>query len=129
MKPQIDVKANAERFNAVIDNATDPRFKIGVPLESHDAGWFRAYGGTLLGTLALIVMILGALGLVDRIDRDAEARIEFLRIVDEKCIPTRKGESAIATHDGRQVRCQVYARTGLGMVPKLVSAAVMDVPL
>lgn len=129
MKPQIDVKANTDRLNDALAKATNDLLKIdNAMLEPRDDDWFLPYAKTLLGALALIALILGVQGLLDRLERDTEARIEFLRIVDEKCIPLRKNESAIATHDGARVRCQVYARTGLGMVPKLVSAAVMDMP-
>ena len=88
----------------------------------------RNNGGTLLAALALVVMILAALGLVDRIERDTEARLEFLRIADEKCIPMTRGEIGIATHTGRQMRCEVWANATPGMARRLVSAAVMDVP-
>lgn len=77
---------------------------------------------------AALATVLGAYGLVERLERDAEARIEFLHIVDEKCIPLRDGENTIAIRNGNTVQCRVYIRNTPGMARVLVSAAVMEVP-
>lgn len=81
-----------------------------------------------LAVFAAIAALLGVYGLVDTIDRATEARVDFLRTADEKCLPLRPGESSIIVSDGRQMRCRVYIRNSPGMAPAIVSAAVMDIP-
>lgn len=98
------------------------------PLPSSGNNGALAYARTLLATLAAIALVLGVQGLLDRLERDAEARIEFLRIVDEKCMPLRDGENTSAVRNGNTVQCRVYIRNTPGMARALVSAAVMEVP-
>jgi hypothetical protein len=88
----------------------------------------RAYGGTLGGALALIVLILGAQGLLDRLERDTEDRIAYRQWVADACIPNH-GESAIAVHDGKRLRCTIYSQRGYGLATEVVSASVMEAPL
>ena len=77
---------------------------------------------------ALLLALLGVYGLVDAIDRDIDARLEFVRTADEKCLPRAAGESAILISDGHRMQCRVYVRNTPGMARALVSAAVMDLP-
>lgn len=88
----------------------------------------RAYAGTLAGALALVALILGALGLVDRLDRDTEDRLQYRQWVADACTPA-PGEMAVAEHDGKRLHCIIYSRNARGFAPVVVSAAVMEVPL
>lgn len=88
----------------------------------------RANLSTLGGALALVILILGAQGLVERIERDTEDRIAYRQWVADACTPAA-GESAVAINDGRRIRCTIYSRAGYGLATEVVSAAVMEVPL
>jgi hypothetical protein len=89
---------------------------------------FRGYAATLGGALALIVLVLGAQGFVDRMERDTEDRLAYRQWVADACTPAA-GESAVAINDGRRIRCTIYSRAGYGLATEVVSAAVMEVPL
>ena len=78
---------------------------------------------------SIIAGVLGAYGLVDAIERDTEARLAYSADLRAGCIPTRAGENAIIINDGMQLRCRIYSDAGGAMVPKLVSAAVLEAPL
>lgn len=84
---------------------------------------------TLGAALLLVMLIIGAWGLVDRIEREAEDRIAYRRWVAESCVPSRARESAVAVHDGKRLHCTIYSKYERGMVPVVVSAAVMEAPL
>ena len=86
----------------------------------------RAYGVTLGGALGLIALILGAQGLSDRLERDAEARLDYQRWVADACTPI-KGQTAVTTHDGKMLSCTIYSRTGIGYAREVVSVAVLEV--
>lgn len=88
----------------------------------------RAYGATLGSALALAVLVLGAQGLLDRLERDTEDRLAYRQWVSDACVPARARESAIAVHDGKRLHCTVYSNYERGMAPIVVSAAVMEVP-
>lgn len=79
-------------------------------------------------TLALLLFLLGVYGLVDAIDRDIDARLDFVRAADEKCLPRNANESALIVSNGQQMRCAIYIRNSPGMARQLVSAAVVDIP-
>lgn len=81
---------------------------------------------TLGAALALIVLILGAQGLSDRIERETEARIDYRRWVTDACTPSA-GQTAVTTHTGRQLSCTIYSRTGIGYAREVVSVAVLEV--
>lgn len=84
---------------------------------------------TALGSaLALVILILGAIGLLDRLERDTEDRLAYRQWVADACVPGA-GESAIAINDGKRLRCTLYSQRGYGLATEVVSAAVMDVPL
>lgn len=87
----------------------------------------RAYGVTLGGALALVVLILGTQGLVDRLDREEDARVAYRRWIADACTPAAN-QTAIAINNGRRVECTIYSRTGIGWAREVVSAAVMDAP-
>lgn len=89
---------------------------------------FRAHALTLGTALALVILVLGAQGFVDRMERDAEDRINYRQWVADACIPS-EGQSAIATHDGGKLKCTLYSQRGYGLATEVVSAAVMEVPL
>jgi hypothetical protein len=80
------------------------------------------------GAAALIALILGAQGFLDRIERDTEDRLAYQRWVADACTP-KAGESAIAIHDGRRLRCTIYSQVGYGLASIVVSATVMEPPL
>lgn len=88
----------------------------------------RAYGVTLGGAALLVVLILGAQGLSDRIERETEARIAYRQWVADACTPRRAGQTAVATHDGQRLSCTIYSRTSIGYAREVVSAAVAEVP-
>lgn len=90
--------------------------------------WAYAYLKTLGAALALIIIIIGAQGFADRIERTTEDRLAYQRWVTDACIPTREGQRAVATHDGARLRCTIYSTYDRGLAPVVVSAAVMDVP-
>lgn len=88
----------------------------------------RANLTALGGALALVILILGTIGLLDRLERDTEDRLAYRQWVADACIPGT-GESAIAVHDGKRLRCTIYSQRGYGLATEVVSAAVMEVPL
>lgn len=88
----------------------------------------RANLGTFAAALALVLLILGALGLVDRIERDTEDRLAYREWVADACTPS-PGEMAVAEHDGKRLHCIIYSRNVKGFAPVVVSAAVMEPPL
>lgn len=69
----------------------------------------RAYAGTLAGAAALVALILAALGLVDRIERDTEDRLAYREWVADACTPA-PGEMVVAEHDGKRLHCIIYSR-------------------
>lgn len=77
---------------------------------------------------SFLILYFGAQGLVDKIDQDANARADYKRWVQESCLPLMAGESAAIVSDGKQMRCRIYTRNHRGMVPVVVSSAVMEVP-
>lgn len=83
---------------------------------------------TIALTAAALILYFGAQGLVDKIDQDAEARAEYKRWVTESCLPLMAGESAVIVSDGTQMRCRIYTHNTQGLVPVIVSAAVMEAP-
>jgi len=83
---------------------------------------------TIALTAAALILFFGAHGLVDKIDQDANARADYKRWVQESCLPLMAGESAAIVSDGKQMRCQIYSNAMRGMVPIVVSSAVMEVP-
>ena len=85
----------------------------------------RTWGTTLGGALALVVLILGAQGLADRIEREADARIEYRRWVEDACTPAA-GQTAVTTHDGKVLSCTIFSRTGIGYAREVVSVAVLE---
>ncbi len=89
---------------------------------------FRAYARTLAGAAAMVAVILGAQGLLDRMERDTEDRISYRQWVADACMPS-PGETVIARHDEGKLHCTIYSRNTKGFVPVVVSAAVMEVPL
>ncbi len=78
--------------------------------------------------IALITLILGAYGLVDRLDQDYDDRLNYRQWVADACTPS-PGETVIARHEEGKLHCTIYSRNTRGFVPVVVSAAVMDVPL
>lgn len=76
-------------------------------------------------TAALLLALLA----VDANDRAADARAEFLRMADEDCLTLKPGEMAVIISDGRQMRCRIYANHGTGLAARLVSSAVLEIPL
>jgi len=89
---------------------------------------FNAYARTLGGAAALVVLILGAQGLLDRLERDHEDRLSYREWVADACTP-KVGETAVAENDGQRLHCTIYVRNAKGFAPVVVSAAVMEVPL
>lgn len=59
----------------------------------------RAYAGTLAGAAALIALILGAQGLLDRLERHTDDQIAYRQWVTDACTP-KAGETAVAENDG-----------------------------
>lgn len=88
----------------------------------------REYRNTLAGAAAMVALILGALGLVDRLERDTEDRLAYRDWVADACTPAQ-GETAVAENDGQRLHCTIYVRNAKGFAPVVVSAAVMEVPL
>lgn len=88
----------------------------------------REYRNTIAGAAALVALILGAQGLLDRLERDHEDRLSYRAWVADACTPKR-GETAVAEHDGQRLRCTIYVRNAKGFAPVVVSAAVMEMPL
>lgn len=88
----------------------------------------RANLTALGGALALVILILGSIGLLDRLERDTEDRLAYRQWVADACTPN-PGESAVAIHDGKRLRCTIYSQRGYGLATEVVSAAVMEVPL
>jgi len=86
----------------------------------------RANAITLGGAALLIALILGAQGLADRIEREAEARIEYRRWVEDACTPSA-GQTAVTTHTGKVLSCTIYSKTGIGYAREVVSVAVLEV--
>ena len=82
----------------------------------------------IVGALLLVTLILVAYGLADRIDRDADARIDYQRFVSQACIPARQGETVIAARDGQRLTCTIYSRNTAGLTRTVVSAAAIEVP-
>lgn len=82
----------------------------------------------IVGGLIFVVLILTALGLADRIDRDADERIDYQRWVAQACIPAREGETVVSSHDGKRLTCTIYSRASMGMARSVVSAAAIEVP-
>ena len=86
----------------------------------------RAYGVTLGGAALLVVLILGAQGLSDRIERETDARVEYQRWLADACTPSA-GQTAVTTNSGRQLSCTIYSKTGIGYAREVVSVAVLEV--
>lgn len=80
------------------------------------------------GALALVALILGAQGLVDRLERDHEDRLQYRQWVADACTPA-EGETVVARQQGGKLHCTIYSHVGRGLVPVVVSAAVMELPL
>jgi hypothetical protein len=89
--------------------------------------WCAAYFKMMGGAVALIVLVLGAKGITDAIERDTEDRIAYRAWVADACTPN-PGELAVAANEGGKLRCTIYSNAGYGLAPIVVSAAVMDVP-
>lgn len=83
---------------------------------------------TLTGIM-IALCIVGVYSAVDLLDRHTEERIAYQRWVNESCLPTRAGDSAVIISDGRQMHCRIYSRNARGMTPIIVSSAVMETPL
>lgn len=95
-----------------------------------------AWRKTALGTLALLALILGAQGLVDAVERNTEARlrdredrIDYRQWAGDACTPSDASETVIVKYDGTRLRCRIYRNADYGMVPSLVSVAVLEPPL
>jgi hypothetical protein len=82
---------------------------------------------TLISLLG-IVILLGIYGLIDHIERNTEASLAYASWVRDACIPARKGERAIAVHEGSRMSCTIYSEYYRGMQPVVLSAAVMETP-
>lgn len=80
------------------------------------------------GAAALVILILGAHGLDDRLERDHEDRLQYRQWVADACTPA-DGETVVARQDGGKLHCTIYSHVGRGLVPTVVSAAVMELPL
>ena len=79
------------------------------------------------GALTLVVLILAAQGLVDRVELDTEDRIAYRRWVADACTPN-PGEQAIATIEYGKLHCTIYSNYQRGLAPIVMSAAVMESP-
>jgi len=77
--------------------------------------------------LAFLALVFGALAVVDRIERDQEDRLAYRVWVADACTPG-VGETAIARQQDGKLHCTIYSHVGRGLVPTVVSAAVMEVP-
>lgn len=88
----------------------------------------RIYARTLAGAAGLVALILGAQGLLDRLERAHEDRLSYQQWVADACTPA-PGETVWARHDGKRLHCTIYSTADRGLVPVVVSAAVMEVPL
>lgn len=82
---------------------------------------------TALGAL-VAMLIIGAYGLVDHIERATEDRLAYRQWVADACLP-RDGQTAIAINTDGKLRCTVYNRLGYGLATDVASSAVMEVPL
>jgi hypothetical protein len=80
-----------------------------------------------LGAL-LTLVILGAYGLVDRLERDQEDRLQYRAWIADACTPGT-GETVIARNQNGKLHCTIYSHVGYGIAPIVVSAAVMELPL
>ena len=87
----------------------------------------KAHAITLGGALGLVVLILAAQGLSDRIERETDARIAYRQWVADACTPSAN-QTAVATHDGQRLQCVIYSRATPGLAREVVSAAVAEVP-
>lgn len=78
--------------------------------------------------LAVIAGLIGAYGLVDRIERDTEARIALASAYRDSCLP-KPGETTVVISDGRTVHCRTYSTKSVqrGFSPSLVSVAAVEV--
>lgn len=106
------------------------RQQIPLPTPRREAGadaWIGAHLKTLFAALALVILILGAQGFLDKLERDTEDRLAYRQWVADACTP-KSGETAVAAHDGGKLHCTIYSHTGYGLAPMVVSAAVMEVP-
>lgn len=83
---------------------------------------------TVGAALALVVLVLGAQGVLDRIERDTEDRLAYRQWVADACMPGT-GQTAIAINHGGKLQCTIYSRIGYGLATEVASAAVMEVPL
>lgn len=88
----------------------------------------RANLRTFGGALALVMLILGAQAVVDRLERDTEDRLAYRAWVAAACTP-RPGERAVANNVAGKLSCTIYSHAEYGLRPIVVSAAVMDSPL
>lgn len=88
-----------------------------------------AYGRTIAGAAGLVALILGAQGLVDRLERDHEDRLAYRQWVADACTPAAPDQTAIVKRDGPRLRCSIFIRAEHGLAPQLISVAVMEVPL
>lgn len=88
----------------------------------------REYAKAFGIALAAVAGLLVVQGALDRLERDAEDRLAYRKFVADSCIPIRTGESAVATSDGKTLRCTIYRKNTYGFAPVVISAAVMDVP-
>ena len=85
---------------------------------------------TLMLAVCAVGFLLATYGFVDAIERDNEARLAYHAALHEDCIP-KTGQTAVIVSDGQRVHCRLYssASTHTGMVPQLISAAVLEAPL
>ena len=86
--------------------------------------------------IALLVLILGTYGLIDAVERNTEAhlrdqedRTAYRQWVSDACTPSDATETAIVKYDGTRLRCRIYSHAEYGMAPRLMSVAVMEIPL
>lgn len=81
----------------------------------------------LLLAITLVAALLGIMGMVDAIEQNTEARIAVASAFREGCLPD-PGETAVIISDGRRAKCRIYttASRSLGMAPKLISVAAVD---
>ncbi len=83
---------------------------------------------TAMTTLCTIGIMLAAWGMADAIDRRTEAVISAAASFRDSCLPGA-GETSIIVSDGRVARCRILstASTSIGMAPRLISSAVVEV--
>lgn len=76
----------------------------------------------------LLVVIIAAQGVVERIERDTELRLALAGAYREGCLPA-PGETAIVTRDGGRADCRIFASASLapGMAPRLLNVAAVEV--